>query len=491
MVLSALDLSSVQPLARHDLAHALSLYVHYPFCVHKCPYCDFASKALPRDAARDHLYIDLLIREWRAKLSLWAATGRQLVSVYIGGGTPSLCAPQEWGRLLSEVAPYLAPDAEISLEANPGTVDEARLRELRAVGFNRLSIGVQSFNDHALKRLGRIHNGDEARRACQAARKAGFTNFNIDLMHGLPQQDASAALADLKVAEALECTHLSWYELTLEEDTYFGSHPPVLPDEDTLLAIENEGWEFLAQAGFEHYEVSGYNRGGSYRCRHNLNYWLYGDYLGIGAAAHQKLTLLKVESDLSKWGMLFQLPEQLSKLTPRFAAMAVPVPAAAAVPAAAGNAGDTSAQAAVASLDAGVQGLYTITRSANPEDLGTYQQQCLQYEAQNLAVLSAQLTAAAAVAGITEPLQPQVGGLTVVAASDVPFEYMLNRLRLQREMVSPLEYLCHTGLPLAQLQPQLLRLQQEQLITLQPDLSFALTEQGKIMLNEALCVFLP
>lgn len=459
MALFNSDLSSMQPLAQRDLRHDLSLYVHYPFCVHKCPYCDFASAALPRDALRDQLYIDLLLKEWQAKLNLWAHTGRKLVSVYVGGGTPSLCAPHAWGRLLDTVAPYLAPDAEISLEANPGTVDAARLRELRAVGFNRLSIGVQSFNDRALKRLGRIHNGDEARRACQAALQAGFTNFNIDLMHGLPQQDVKAALADLQEAEALDCTHLSWYELTIEEDTYFGTHPPVLPDEDTLLAIETHGWEFLAQAGFEHYEVSGYNRAGCHRCRHNLNYWLYGDYLGIGAAAHQKLTLLVTEVEQGQWGRLYQHPEQLT--------------------------------AATVVQDA-AQGLYLITRSANPEDFATYQQQCLSCQELELEVAALKLQGATTASAKTEDaLHPQVGGMSVVGLDEVPFEYMLNRLRLQREPVSPLEYLCHTGLPLSHLQPQLLKLQQAKLIALQPDLGFALTSQGKIMLNEALYMFLP
>lgn len=481
MCLSAIDPSFVQPLAQSAFVHDLSLYVHYPFCVHKCPYCDFASKALPQDAVRDHLYIDLLIKEWRAKLCLWAHTGRKLVSVYIGGGTPSLCASQEWGRLLAEVAPYLVPNAEISLEVNPGTVNETKLRELRTVGFNRLSIGVQSFNDRALKRLGRIHNGDEARCVCQAACKAGFTNFNIDLMHGLPQQDVNTALADLKEAESLDCTHLSWYELTIEEDTYFGAHPPVLPDEDTLLLIEKEGWEFLAQMGFEHYEVSGYNRGGAYRCRHNFNYWLYGDYLGIGCAAHQKLSFLKANIDPTKWGMFFQHLEQLNKLKPCVVPIIVDNM----------SANSNVAASSAKNNDVAAQGLYIITRSANPEDLAIYQQQCLQYEAKNLTTLNAQLMAAASVTNIEEPLQEQVGGMKVVAESDVPFEYMLNRLRLLQDKVSPLEYLCHTGLSLAQLHMQLLKLQQKRLIDLKSDLSFALTEQGKIMLNEALCVFLP
>ena len=518
--LNALELSSMRPLPRAYMAHELSLYVHYPFCVHKCPYCDFASEAEGKDAARDHLYIELLLKEWRLKLPLWAQTGRKLVSLYIGGGTPSLCEPREWGRLLDEVGPYLAPDAEISLEANPGTVDESYLRELHAVGFNRISIGVQSFNDRALKRLGRIHNSEEATAACIAARKAGFTNFNIDLMHGLPQQDAAAAVADLRAALALDCTHLSWYELTLEEGTYFGAHPPVLPEENVLLDIEQQGWALLDQAGFEHYEVSGYNLEGKYRCRHNLNYWLYGDYLGLGAAAHQKLTFMSEEKTAAalhsyaaekgklssvgsaRWGELWHQPELLLDL--------------------------------VAESKQPEQGLYIITRSANPEDFATYQQQCLQAVepllltqsqtqpaqqeqecpessmgtddlgagAVNTASAGNTASAAnAANAGKTvevsetsvdtdEEIPAQVGALHQVATEAVPFEFMLNRLRLQREEISALEYLCHTGLLMDSLRPQLEELQREQLITLKPDLTFAVTQRGKLMLNDAICAFL-
>ena len=289
---------NLEPQSRKDYLfshHDIALYIHYPFCVHKCPYCDFASLAQGADVVRDRQYIDLLIKEFELKIPL--LNGRKLICVYIGGGTPSLCEPKLWGRLFEKIGPYLADGAEISLEANPGTIDLALLKELRAVGFNRISIGVQSFNDKALKRLGRIHNGDEAISACKNAQKAGFYNYNLDIMHGLPRQDVSLALSDLKTALQMESTHLSWYELTLEEGTVFGDHPPVLPDEDVLYAIEQEGFYLLEQANFEHYEVSGYNLGGNYRCIHNQNYWLYGDYLGIGAAAHQKVSLLEKTSE--------------------------------------------------------------------------------------------------------------------------------------------------------------------------------------------------
>ncbi len=289
---------NLEPQSRKDYLfshHDIALYIHYPFCVHKCPYCDFASLAQGADVVRDGQYIDLLIKEFELKIPL--LNGRKLICVYIGGGTPSLCEPKLWARLFEKIGPYLADGAEISLEANPGTIDLALLKELRAVGFNRISIGVQSFNDQALKRLGRIHNGEEAISACKNAQKAGFYNYNLDIMHGLPRQDVALAISDLKTALQMESTHLSWYELTLEEGTVFGDHPPVLPDEDVLYAIEQEGFYLLEQANFEHYEVSGYNLGGNYRCIHNQNYWLYGDYLGIGAAAHQKVSLLEKTSE--------------------------------------------------------------------------------------------------------------------------------------------------------------------------------------------------
>lgn len=289
---------NLEPQIRKDYLfshHDIALYIHYPFCVHKCPYCDFASLAQGADVVRDRQYIDLLIKEFELKIPL--LNGRKIICIYIGGGTPSLCEPKLWSLLFEKIGPYLADGAEISLEANPGTIDLALLKELRAVGFNRISIGVQSFNDQALKRLGRIHNGEEAISACKNAQKAGFYNYNLDIMHGLPRQDVALAISDLKTALQMESTHLSWYELTLEEGTVFGDHPPVLPEEDVLYAIEQEGFYLLEQANFEHYEVSGYNLGGNYRCIHNQNYWLYGDYLGIGAAAHQKVSLLEKTSE--------------------------------------------------------------------------------------------------------------------------------------------------------------------------------------------------
>lgn len=287
-------------------ANALSLYIHYPFCVHKCPYCDFASTELGADAKRDAIYIKALQAEFQRKLPLVQAP---IVSVYVGGGTPSLCEPERMAELLAMLRPHLSLDAEISFEANPGTIDKDRLRAFKAAGFNRISIGVQSFNDLALKRLGRIHDRKAAYAALEAAMSI-FDNVNVDIMHGLPKQTVAEAMDDLKVALSFKPQHLSWYELTIEEDTAFGQKPPVLPDEDTLEAIEEQGFALLSASGYEHYEVSGYNLGGKYRCRHNMNYWVYGDYLGLGVAAHQKITCLSAKG-------LAQLAQGLTKVTPQ------------------------------------------------------------------------------------------------------------------------------------------------------------------------------
>lgn len=277
----------------------VALYVHYPFCVHKCPYCDFASIGVGEDRGRDQLYVAALINEFERRIPF--LQGAKLCSVYIGGGTPSLCEPQLWHKLLAFVKPYLLEDAEISIEVNPGTVSLEKLRALHLAGFNRISLGVQSFNDLALKRIGRIHDRDTALQACKWALDC-FEDVNLDIMHGLPKQSLQEGLADLQQLIEFKPSHLSWYELTIEEDTAFGRRPPVLPDEDVLSDMEEQGFALLDKAGYEHYEVSGYNLGGKMRCIHNQNYWLYGDYLGIGAGAHQKLSVLtsKFSSELTK-----------------------------------------------------------------------------------------------------------------------------------------------------------------------------------------------
>jgi putative oxygen-independent coproporphyrinogen III oxidase len=265
----------------------LSLYIHVPWCVRKCPYCDFNSHE--RGDIPEQAYLAALIEDISGDLHQVA--GRRIETVFIGGGTPSLMSGDFYQTLFSEIRQRIeiAADAEITLEANPGTLEQGRFEAYRAAGINRLSIGVQSFNPTHLQALGRIHGKDEAILAAEAARRAGFDNFNLDLMHGLPGQGREQALADLEQAIALGPTHLSWYELTIEPNTAFYSNPPEQPDSDEMADTEEAGFALLARHGFERYEISAFAQPGQ-RCRHNLNYWQFGDYLGIGAGAHGKLT---------------------------------------------------------------------------------------------------------------------------------------------------------------------------------------------------------
>jgi putative oxygen-independent coproporphyrinogen III oxidase len=266
----------------------LSLYIHFPWCVRKCPYCDFNSHAV-RGEIPEEQYVDALLADLEQDLPrIW---GRPVRTIFLGGGTPSLFSPEAIERLLAGVRArvVLLPECEITLEANPGTVETERFRGYQAAGVNRLSIGVQSFQPEQLKNLGRIHGRDEALAAAQAARSAGFDNFNLDLMFGLPQQTPDEALTDLRTALTLHPTHLSVYQLTLEPNTLFHAHPPELPDDDVLAAMQDALQTELAGAGFAQYEVSAY-AASDRRCRHNLNYWQFGDYLGIGAGAHAKIT---------------------------------------------------------------------------------------------------------------------------------------------------------------------------------------------------------
>jgi len=269
-------------------AVSLALYVHIPWCVRKCPYCDFNSHerggALPEEE-----YIAKLFADLEALLpSVW---GRRVSSVFIGGGTPSLFSPASIDALLSGIRARLTlePGAEITLEANPGTVEAARFRGFRDAGVTRVSVGVQSFDDRMLKALGRIHSAGEARRALDAA-LAAFDTVNLDLMYGLPGQDLAGAAADIEQGIATGVPHLSAYQLTLEPNTVFYRHPPALPEHDACADMQVALEEKLASAGFENYETSAFAKPG-HRCRHNLNYWEFGDYLGIGAGAHGKVTL--------------------------------------------------------------------------------------------------------------------------------------------------------------------------------------------------------
>ena len=266
----------------------LSLYLHYPWCVRKCPYCDFNSHA-GGDEIPEAAYLQALLADLEQHLAeVW---GRRIDTVFIGGGTPSLLSPEGLDGLLSALRARLPirADAEITMEANPGTVEQGRFAAYREAGINRLSLGVQSFDDARLRVLGRVHDGRQARRAIEAAQQAGFDNINLDLMFGLPGQGPAEAVADLAQAIASEVGHLSWYQLTIEPNTAFAHQPPVVPEDEALWAIQSAGEEALAGAGYGQYEVSAWSRDGR-QCRHNRNYWLFGDYLGIGAGAHGKLS---------------------------------------------------------------------------------------------------------------------------------------------------------------------------------------------------------
>jgi len=266
----------------------LAAYVHIPWCVRKCPYCDFNSHAagasLPEDA-----YVEALLADLDADLV--QIQSRRLTSIFFGGGTPSLFSASALARILDGMRQRVgfAEDIEITLEANPGTFEQAKFRDYRSLGINRLSIGVQSFQPAKLKALGRIHDGDEAIRAADMARAAGFDNFNLDLMHGLPEQSLEDALSDLRIAIAQQPTHLSWYQLTVEPNTEFWNKPPRLPEDETLWDIQEAGQALLAEHGYRQYETSAYAQPGR-QARHNLNYWTFGDFLGLGAGAHGKWT---------------------------------------------------------------------------------------------------------------------------------------------------------------------------------------------------------
>jgi putative oxygen-independent coproporphyrinogen III oxidase len=268
----------------------LALYLHFPWCVRKCPYCDFNSYTL-NGALPEADYLAALSRDMRTQALAPQVSGRRLTSIFMGGGTPSLFSPAAIGRVLEEGRALFGfeSDIEITLEANPGTIERGRFAEYAAVGVNRVSLGAQSFGARQLQMLGRIHSVADTARAAEELHAAGLSNFNLDLMYGLPEQDVAGARSDLRQALALEPAHISHYHLTMEPGTVFGAQPPPLPSEDSVELMLEACAEELAGAGLAHYEVSAYARTGR-QCRHNLNYWNFGDYLGVGAGAHGKLT---------------------------------------------------------------------------------------------------------------------------------------------------------------------------------------------------------
>jgi putative oxygen-independent coproporphyrinogen III oxidase len=269
----------------------MSLYIHMPWCVRKCPYCDFNSHAVPNGAlAKDleHTYIEALVEDFKTQVQF--AQGRSIHSIFIGGGTPSLISAQSYTWLfkaLQAIIPF-AQDCEITLEANPGTVEHDPFADYLAAGINRLSIGVQSFNSDHLQKLGRIHSNNDAIQAIQLAKEAGFKRINVDLMHGLPEQTLEQALLDLKLAVESGATHVSWYQLTIEPNTVFFRTQPILPLDEVLEEIQVQGEAYLKAQGFVNYEVSAWRK--EQPSAHNLNYWQFGDYLAIGAGAHGKVT---------------------------------------------------------------------------------------------------------------------------------------------------------------------------------------------------------
>ncbi|MFV1982246.1 MAG: radical SAM family heme chaperone HemW [Thiohalomonadales bacterium] len=281
----------------------LSLYIHFPWCVKKCPYCDFNSHEQKSDFDEIR-YIDCLLKD--VELVLPTIWGRTIHSVFMGGGTPSLFSPESMDRLLLQLRSLLAirPEIEITMEANPGTFDfgsnTEKFKEFKDAGINRLSIGVQSFNNEHLQSLGRIHDKNQAIIAIETALKANFNSINLDLMYGLPGQNIKQALSDIQTAIDTQPTHISHYQLTIEPNTYFFTKPPVLPNEDDSWEMQQKCQDILAKHNFKHYEISAYSIE-NYQCKHNLNYWNFGDYLGIGAGAHSKISNAQQQNINREW----------------------------------------------------------------------------------------------------------------------------------------------------------------------------------------------
>jgi putative oxygen-independent coproporphyrinogen III oxidase len=384
----------------------VALYVHMPWCVRKCPYCDFNSHQL-KSAAPDASYIDALIRDFDFELP--RLKGRRIDTVFFGGGTPSLFQPKDFSRLLGALRQRIAfaADAEVTLEANPGTIERGLFSGYGQAGINRVSLGAQTFAPRALERLGRIHSAEDTHRAVAELRAAKLDNFNLDLMYALPHQTLEEALEDVRTACALKPTHISHYQLTLEPGTVFHSRPPPLPDEEAAWQMQTAGQGLLAEAGYVQYEVSAYARLGA-RCRHNLNYWQFGDYVGIGAGAHGKLSL--------------ELPQR-------------------------------------------------ILRTAKPKQPREYQEQVRR-----------------AGSAAEEAGREAIGEATFIAAADLPFEFMLNALRLN-EGFTARDYRRRTGLEIATVEAQLALGQGRGLLTSRAD-GWRPTELGRRFLNDLQASFL-
>ena len=363
----------------------LALYIHIPWCVKKCPYCDFNSHELPIDSQLSMYdeYVDALILDAASQQSL--TQGREISSIFIGGGTPSLLPITQYQRLFNSLREIFrfAGDIEITMEANPGTLEHAPFAEYLKVGINRLSIGVQSFAAEQLTTLGRIHNPAQALSAIKAARRAGFERVNVDLMHGLPKQTMSEALNDIQMAHDAGATHISWYQLTIEPNTVFYRSQPILPDEDSLADIEQAGQALLESLGYNNYEVSAWAGASDKPCRHNVNYWQFGDYLAIGAGAHGKVTI--DDAAIKEWTAEKVSKEALKETV-------------------------------------GESGIYRFSKSRLPKDYMGYQDETKQNETSEQNKIITMM--------LKTPTPPKMVGWQAIASDELVSEFMLNALRL-------------------------------------------------------------
>ncbi len=379
------------------IAPPLSLYIHIPWCVEKCPYCDFNSHALKGSIPEDN-YIEELIKDLDTDIARFSLKQRKLQTIFIGGGTPSLLSVAALEKLLRQVLQRFDydKDIEITLEANPGTVEADKFSGFFNAGVSRLSIGVQSFASDKLIKLGRIHDSQQARNAATLAQSCGVSSFNLDLMHGLPEQSVANALDDLTTAIALNPSHLSWYQLTIEPNTIFYSKPPTLPMDDTLWQIQDQGIALLEAAGYQQYEISAFSQPG-YQCQHNINYWQFGDYLGIGCGAHGKIT------------------------------------------------------------DTNTNKIYRTVKVKHPK-------------------------------GYLDATRDHLDHLKTVSSQELPFEYMMNRLRLFTPF-SEQDYQQATGLDIKEIRPQLAQAQNKQLLSNNGQ-QWQVTRRGHRYLNDLLTLFL-
>ena len=425
----------------------LALYIHIPWCVKKCPYCDFNSHELPIDSQLSMYdeYVDALLLDAAAQQPL--TQGREISSIFIGGGTPSLLPIEQYQRLFNGLRKVFrfSDDIEVTMEANPGTLEHAPFAEYLKVGINRLSIGVQSFSAEQLTTLGRIHNPAQALSAIKAARSAGFERVNVDLMHGLPQQMMSEALEDIQIAHDAGATHISWYQLTIEPNTVFYRSQPILPDEDNLADIEQAGQALLERLGYNNYEVSAWAGASDKPCRHNVNYWQFGDYLAIGAGAHGKVTI--DDAAIKEWTAEKVSNEALKEALKE---------------------------------TVGESGIYRFSKSRMPKDYMEYQDKAQQNETSEQNQIITMM--------LKTPMPPKMVGWQAIASDELVSEFMLNALRLHDGVAWSL-FKARTGLSYDSIAIEVNKLIKQGLLIddnehLQP------TALGRRYLNQILRVFL-